>query len=101
MSVTVSDQDPAVITKITLTVIPPPAGAPLPKQLTQQAAIAAWEAQIDKPGNGSSFSRELAEVTERKAWGRPGPFERTHPPDDRGGRLPKKATCSASVPAVA
>src|SRR5215831_11807372 len=48
MSVTVSDGDPAVITKITLNVIPPPDGAPVPGRLTQRAAVAAWEAEIDK-----------------------------------------------------
>src|SRR2546421_7221082 len=37
MSVTVSDGEPAVITKISLAVIPPPAGAPVPERLTQRA----------------------------------------------------------------
>jgi hypothetical protein len=41
MSVTVSDGDPAMITRITLAVIPPPAGAPVPERLTQRAAVAA------------------------------------------------------------
>jgi len=35
MSVSVSDGDPAVITNISLAVIPPPAGAPVPERLTQ------------------------------------------------------------------
>src|SRR5438270_9500366 len=42
MSVAVSDGDPAVITNISLAVIPPPAGAPVPGRLTQRAAVAAW-----------------------------------------------------------
>ena len=44
MSVTVSDGDPPVITKITLIVIHPPTGAPVPQRLTQPAAVAAWNA---------------------------------------------------------
>ena len=56
MSVSVSDGDPAVITNITLVVIPPPAGAPVPERLTQQAAIAAWEAEIDKAASTGKFS---------------------------------------------
>jgi hypothetical protein len=56
MSVTVSDGDPAVITKITLTRIPPPAGAPVPERLTQRAAVAAWKAEIDKAASGGKFS---------------------------------------------
>ena len=48
MSVAVRDGDPAVITNITLVVIPPPAGAPVPERLTQLAAVAAWKAEIDK-----------------------------------------------------
>jgi len=56
MSVTVSDGDPAVITKITLSLIPPPAGAPAPERLTQQAAVAAWKAQIDKAASHGTFS---------------------------------------------
>src|SRR6266568_4227899 len=46
MSVTVSDGDAAVITKISLAVIPPPAGAPVPQRLTQPAAVAAWKDEI-------------------------------------------------------
>src|SRR5258705_3277989 len=47
MSVAVSDGDPAVITNITLVLIPPPAGAPVAERLTQQtAAVAAWKAEI-------------------------------------------------------
>src|SRR5262245_2394685 len=47
MSVTVSGGDPAVITSISLSVIPPPSGAPVPERLTQEAAVAAWKAEID------------------------------------------------------
>jgi len=56
MSVTVSNGDPAVITKISLEVIPPPAGAPVPERLTQQAAVAAWEAELDKATSTGKFS---------------------------------------------
>jgi D-alanyl-D-alanine carboxypeptidase len=56
MSVSVSDGNPAVITKITLVVIPPPAGAPVPERLTQRAAVAAWTAQIDKAAATGKFS---------------------------------------------
>src|SRR5690242_17696733 len=56
MSVTVSDQDPAVITKITLVVIPPPAGAPVPERLSQQAAVRAWQAEIDRAASVGEFS---------------------------------------------
>ena len=56
MSVTVSDGDPAVITKISLEVIPPPAGAPVPERLAQQAAVAAWKAEIDKAAANGKFS---------------------------------------------
>jgi D-alanyl-D-alanine carboxypeptidase len=56
MSVTVSDGDPAVITEITLATIPPPAGAPVPKRLTQRAAAAAWKAEIDKAASAGKFS---------------------------------------------
>jgi len=56
MSVTVSDGDPPVITKITLIVIPPPTGAPVPQRLTQQAAVAAWNAEIDKAASNGKFS---------------------------------------------
>lgn len=56
MSVTVSDGNPAVITNITLVRIPPPAGAPVPERLTQRAAVAAWEAEIDKAASARKFS---------------------------------------------
>ena len=56
MSVTVSDGDPAVITNITLAVIPPPAGAPVPERLTQQAAVAAWKAEIDRAAAAGKFA---------------------------------------------
>src|SRR5262249_57881716 len=56
MSVTVSDGDPAVITKISLVLIPPPAGAPVPERLTQGAAVAAWGAEIDKAATTGKFS---------------------------------------------
>ena len=49
MSVTVSDGDPAVITNISLAVIPPPTGAPVPERFTQRAAVAAWEAGVRTP----------------------------------------------------
>jgi len=56
MSVTVSAGDPAVITKISLNVIPPPTGAPVPEQLTQPAAVAAWKTEIDKAAPTGKFS---------------------------------------------
>lgn len=56
MSVTVSDGDPAVINQISLEVIPPPVGAPGPQRLTQQAATAAWTAEIDKAASSGKFS---------------------------------------------
>jgi CubicO group peptidase (beta-lactamase class C family) len=56
MSVTVSDGRPAVITKITLVVIPPPAGAPIPERLTQREAVAAWKSEIDKTASTGKFS---------------------------------------------
>src|SRR3954467_11647011 len=56
MSVTVSDGEPAVITNISLMVIPPPAGAPVPERLTQQAAVAAWKAEIEKAAANGKFS---------------------------------------------
>src|SRR5882724_5585501 len=56
MSVTVSDGDPAVITNISLVVIPPPAGAPVAERLTQPAAVAAWKAEIDKASSNGKFS---------------------------------------------
>src|SRR5215510_861783 len=56
MSVTVSDGDPAVITRITLVVIPPPTGAPVPERLTQAAAVEAWKAEIDKTASAGKFS---------------------------------------------
>jgi CubicO group peptidase (beta-lactamase class C family) len=56
MSVTVSDGDPAVITKVTLTLIPPPGGAPVPERLSQPAAVAAWKSEIDKAASNGTFS---------------------------------------------
>jgi CubicO group peptidase (beta-lactamase class C family) len=56
MSVTVSDGEPAVITTITLAVIPPPAGAPVPARLNRRAAVAAWNAEIDKAASTGKFS---------------------------------------------
>jgi D-alanyl-D-alanine carboxypeptidase len=45
-----------VITRISLVVIPPPAGAPIPERLTQQAGVAAWEKEIDKAASTGNFS---------------------------------------------
>jgi CubicO group peptidase (beta-lactamase class C family) len=56
MSVAVSDGDPAVITKISLELIPPPAGAPVPERLTQPAVVAAWNTEIDKAASTGKFS---------------------------------------------
>lgn len=56
MSVMVRDGEPAVITQISLNVIPPPAGAPVPERLTQQAAVAAWISEIDKATSAGKFS---------------------------------------------
>jgi CubicO group peptidase (beta-lactamase class C family) len=56
MSVNVRDGDPAVITNITLVRIPPPVGAPVPERLTQPAAVAAWEAEIDRTAANGKFS---------------------------------------------
>src|SRR6267142_327213 len=56
MSVTVSDGDPAVITNISLVLIPPPAGAPVPERLTQREAVAEWTAEIDKAASNGKFS---------------------------------------------
>lgn len=56
MSVSVNDANPAVITNISLVVIPPPAGVRLPERLTESAAIAAWEAEIDKAASNGKFS---------------------------------------------
>jgi D-alanyl-D-alanine carboxypeptidase len=56
MSVTVSDGEPAVITKISLNLISPPAGAPVPERLTQPAAVVAWQAEIDKAAATGKFS---------------------------------------------
>jgi CubicO group peptidase (beta-lactamase class C family) len=56
MSVTVSDGEPAVITKISLVLIPPPGGAPVPERLTQRASVAAWEAEIDKAASAGKFA---------------------------------------------
>jgi D-alanyl-D-alanine carboxypeptidase len=56
MSVTVSDGDPAVITRITLEVIRPPTGVPVAERLTELAAVTAWEAEIDKAASAGKFS---------------------------------------------
>jgi CubicO group peptidase (beta-lactamase class C family) len=56
MSVTVNDADPALITAISLVVIPPPPGAPVPERLGQQAAVAAWVAEIDRSAAAGKFS---------------------------------------------
>ena len=56
MSVTVSDGEPAVITEIRLATISPPAGAPVPRRLTRQAAVAAWNAEIDRAASDGKFS---------------------------------------------
>jgi len=57
MSVTVSDADPPLITEITLKAILPPTGAPVPERLSQQAAaVAAWNAEIDKAASAGKFS---------------------------------------------
>ncbi len=56
MSVSVSDSEPPVITTISLVVIPPPAGAPVPERLSQTAAVAAWEAEIEKATALGKFS---------------------------------------------
>src|SRR6267154_6392999 len=56
ISVTVSDGEPAVITNISLVLIPPPAGAPVPQRLTEPAAVAAWTAEIDKGASTGKFS---------------------------------------------
>jgi CubicO group peptidase (beta-lactamase class C family) len=56
MSVGVSDGNPAVITNITLVVIPSPAGAPVAERLTQQAAVAVWEAEMNKAATNGKFS---------------------------------------------
>jgi D-alanyl-D-alanine carboxypeptidase len=56
MSVTVSEGDPAVITKISLVLIPPPAGAPVPERLREREAVAAWKAEIDKAASTGKFS---------------------------------------------
>ena len=56
MSVTVSDGNPAVITNISLMVIPPPVGAPVPERLAQPAAVTGWEAEINKAASNGKFS---------------------------------------------
>lgn len=56
MSVAVNDADPAVITNITLMVIPPPAGAPVPGRLTRSEAVTAWEVEIDRAAAAGKFS---------------------------------------------
>src|SRR3989441_5053069 len=56
MPAPVGEGNPAVPTRISLAVIPPPAGAPVPERLTQPAAVAAWEAEIDKAASTGKFS---------------------------------------------
>ena len=56
MSVSVSDGNPAVITNITMVVIPPPPGARVPERLAQPAAVAAWTAEIEKAASNGKFS---------------------------------------------
>jgi CubicO group peptidase (beta-lactamase class C family) len=56
MSITVNDADPPMIAKISLVVIPPPAGAPVPERLTQHEAVAAWIAEINKATAAGKFS---------------------------------------------
>ena len=56
MSVFVNDAAPAVITNITMVVIPPPNGAPVPKPLTQTAAVAAWKTEIERSASSGKFS---------------------------------------------
>ena len=56
MSVTVSDGNPVVITNISLVLIPPPTGAPVPERLTQEAAVAAWKTEFDKAASAGKFS---------------------------------------------
>jgi D-alanyl-D-alanine carboxypeptidase len=56
MTVAVSDGTPAVITNVSLVRIPPPAGAPVAERLNQQAAVAAWKAEIDKAAAAGKFS---------------------------------------------
>jgi D-alanyl-D-alanine carboxypeptidase len=56
MSVTVNNANPAVITNISLVRIPPPAGAPVPRPLTQEAAVASWRTEIDKAASAGKFS---------------------------------------------
>ncbi|MBI3791489.1 MAG: beta-lactamase family protein [Gemmatimonadetes bacterium] len=56
MSITVNDGNPALITAISLVRIPPPAGAPVPARLDQRAAVAAWEAEINRAASAGTFS---------------------------------------------
>jgi hypothetical protein len=56
MTVTVSDGEPAIITQISLAVITPPAGAPIPQRLAEPAAIEAWKAELDKATSAGRFS---------------------------------------------
>jgi hypothetical protein len=56
MSVTVNDGDPAVITNIMLTTIPPPSDAPPLKRLSQEEAVASWTAEIEKADAAGKFS---------------------------------------------
>src|SRR5262249_45990635 len=45
-----------VITNISLVVIPAPAGAPVSERLTQEVAVTAWKAEIDRVGSAGKFS---------------------------------------------
>jgi D-alanyl-D-alanine carboxypeptidase len=56
MSVAVNDGNPAAITNISLVVIPPPPGAPVPSRLTQEQAVGAWNAEIEKAASNGKFS---------------------------------------------
>lgn len=56
MALTVSDATPPTIRQISLTRIPPPAGAPFATRLAQRAAAAAWKAEIEKSAAAGKFS---------------------------------------------
>jgi D-alanyl-D-alanine carboxypeptidase len=56
MSVSVNAGEPAVITNITLMVIPPPAGAPVPQRLKPAKAIVVWEEELAKSASRGKFS---------------------------------------------